>query len=248
VEAYTRLGQVLLAQGDRAGADKAWSAAVKAAHKGELSTGRYFAAQARFLQGDQVLVDFEKIKVAGDTKGLGKRLEQKSELLRKAAQVYGEVVEFRVSEWVTAALYKIGQSYELFADSLRDAAIPEGLSEVEEQAYRDQLAKFIVPIEERALEAYEGGYHKAIELRVFNTWTQKQREALTRLNDIEYPPLREAGAELSEAQVLPLPVAFGGLRRPQVAVAQTAPPIKAAQVARKREKARARPRASRGGK
>ncbi len=213
IEANTRLGQVLFAQGDRAGADKAWSAAVKAGRKMESGTGRYFAAHARFLQGDQVLAEFEKIKVAGDMKGLRKRLEQKSELLRKAAEVYGDVVDFRVSEWLTAALYKIGQSYESFADSLRDAPMPENLSETEAQAYRDELAKFIVPIEERALEAYEGGYHKALELRVFNTWTQKQREALTRLNDVEYPPLREAGAELAEAQVLPLPEPYVGLRR-----------------------------------
>jgi hypothetical protein len=87
------------------------------------------------------------------------------------------------------------------------------LNEAEEQAYRDELAKFIVPIEERALEAYESGYRKALELHVFNTWTQKQREALTRLNDVEYPPLREAGAGLSEAQLLPLPAPIVELRR-----------------------------------
>jgi hypothetical protein len=146
-------------------------------------------------------------------KGLRKRLEQKSELLRKASEVYGDVVDYHVAEWLTAALYKIGQSYELFAESLRDAPMPENLSEAEQQVYRDELAKFIVPIEERALEAYEGGYRKALELRVFNTWTQKQREALTRLNDVQYPPLREAGAELAEAQILPLPEPYDGLRR-----------------------------------
>jgi len=118
-----------------------------------------------------------------------------------------------VSEWLTAALYKIGQSYESFADSLRDAPMPENLSETEAQAYRDELAKFIVPIEERALEAYESGYRKALELHVFNAWTQKQREALTRLNDVEYPPLREAGAGLAEAQLLPLPAPISELRR-----------------------------------
>jgi cellulose synthase operon protein C len=243
VEAHTRLGQVLAAQGDLAGADKAWAAAVKAGKKGDVREGLYFAAQARFLQGDQVLVDFEKIKIAGDIKGLRKRLEQKSELLRKAAQVYGDVVEFRVSEWLTAALYKIGRSYELFADSLRDAPVPEGLSEAEDQAYRDELAKFIVPIEERALEAYEGGYRKALELRVFNTWTQKQREALTRLNDIEYPPLREAGADLAEARVLPLPVALDGLRRQPGAGA-----VQVAQAPTGKPGAASTPKKNRGGK
>lgn len=216
VEAYTRLGLVLLALGDRDGADKAWTQAAKTGRKAEPSA-RYYSAQARFSQGDQALAEFEKIKIGGDVKTLGKRLQQKSEQLRKAAEIYGDVVDYRVAEWVTAALYKIGESYEHFAESLRDAPIPPNLNPEEEQAYRDQLAQFIVPIEERALEAYENGYRKAVELRVFNAWTQKQREALTRLNDVEYPPLREAGAGLTEARLLPLPATIDGLRRAPLA-------------------------------
>ena len=72
---------------------------------------------------------------------------------------------------------------------------------------------FIIPMEERALEAYEGGYQKAIELRIFNRWTAQLREALTRLNDIAYPPLRESGGDLVEAPPLPMPEPLDGLRR-----------------------------------
>lgn len=213
VEAQTRLGKMLAAQGDADGADKAYAAAAKAGRKSDSPGARYYAAEARFQQGDQALAAFEQLKIEGDIAGLRKRLAHKSELLRKAADIYGDVVEYRVSEWVTAALYKIGQSYELFAESLRKAPVPPNLNENEEQTYRDELAKFIVPIEERALEAYESGYHKALELHVFNAWTQKQREALTRLNDVEYPPLREAGAGLAEGQLLPLPAPIPELRR-----------------------------------
>src|SRR5205085_582249 len=145
-----------------------WSVAAKAGRKTDNPGARYQGAEARFLQGDQALAEFEKIKIAGDVAGLKKRLAQKSELLRKAAEIYGDVVDYRVSEWLTAALYKIGQSYELFAESLRSAPVPPNLSEPEEQAYHDELSKFIVPIEERALEAYENGYRKALELHVFN--------------------------------------------------------------------------------
>ena len=160
-----------------------------------------------------VLAEFERIQIAGDGASLRKRLEQKSELLRRAASVYAEVVEFREAEWVTAALYKVGNSYELFAEALRNAPMPAGFNEEQSQAYRDQLAMFIVPIEERALEAYEGGYRKALELRVFNRWTQKLREGLTRLNEVEYPPLREMGAEMAQDTLLEPPAALVGLER-----------------------------------
>ena len=230
VEADTRLATVLLKKGDKRGAERALASAAQAAGKNgaKLSEGKYFAAQARFMQADQVLAEMDAIKIEGEPRTLGKRLEQKSELLRKASGLYLEVVEIRVAEWVTAALFKIGRSYELFADGLRSAPIPRGLSEDEEQSYRDQLGSFIVPIEERALEAYEGGYQKAIELEVLNKWTEELREGLTRLNEVQYPPLRELGAESVSEPALSVPEPLLGLRRGAEEPVKTASAEKAA--------------------
>jgi TolA-binding protein len=215
VEADTRLATVLLKKGDKRGAERALSSAASAGGKNgaKLNEGKYFAAQARFMQADQVLSEMEAIKIEGEPRTLGKRLEQKAELLRKASGLYLEVVELRVAEWVTASLFKIGRSYELFADGLRNAPIPKGLSEEEEQSYRDQLGMFIVPIEEKALEAYEGGYQKALELEVLNKWTEELRDGLTRMNEVQYPPLRELGAESVTESPLALPAPLLGLRR-----------------------------------
>lgn len=218
VEAQTRMGQVLLQAGDAEAADRALASAVRTASRSRgLDAGRYYAAQARYLQGERVLAEYETIEIAGDSAGLRGRLERKSELLRRAALVYADVVEMGVAEWVSASLYQIGRSYELFAEAMRAFELPEGLTEEEEQVYLDQLAMFIIPMEDRALEAYEGGYQKAIELRIFNTWTAKLREALTRLNDVQYPPLRETGGDLVEAPPLPMPAPLDGLRRGEAA-------------------------------
>jgi TolA-binding protein len=226
VEAGTRLALVLQKSGDARGADRALKDVATMAQRNaaQLGAGRYYAAQARFIQGDLVLAEFEKIQIGGERNTLEKRLQQKSELLRRASGVYGEVAELRVAEWVTAALFKIGQSYELFAEALRGAPIPEGLSEEQEAAYRDQLAMFVVPIEERALEAYEGGYRKALELRVFNRWTAKLREGLTRLNAVQYPPLREIGGGLAGDEVLAQPEPYTSLQRGTPASAAGAQP------------------------
>jgi TolA-binding protein len=244
IEAQTRLGNMLLAQGDAFNADKAWATAAKDGQRAQSAGARYFAAQARFQQGDRALAAFEKVAVEGDVNGLGKRLAHKGELLRKAAEIYGDVVSYRVSEWMTAALYKIGRSYELFAESLREVSVPPNLTEQEEQTYRDELAKFIVPIEEKALEAYESGYRKAIELHVFNAWTEKQRQALTRLNDVEYPPLREAGTQLSEGQPLPLPEPILELKRNAEPSQPTKQPAAAGNKNRAKSGRKAQPKAT----
>lgn len=216
IEASTRLAEVLAQSGDRGGADRALAEAVRLAtrQRGRLgASGRYYAAQARFLQAEELLRQFDAIAISGPTEGLRQRLEEKSELLRRAAEGFAGVVQLNVAEWATAALFRIGQSYERFAEALRNAPIPEGLSEEEEMAYTDQLSSFIIPIEERALEAYEGGYQKALELRIFNRWTARLREGLTRLNDVQYPPFREMGGEIAEGAPIPIPSHLDGLRR-----------------------------------
>jgi len=216
VEASTRLAQVLASAGDAEGSSRALTQSVRFARRQRNrlgDTGLYYAAQARYLQAEAILREYESIQIAGPMDGLRQRLERKSELLRRAAEAFADVVQFNVAEWVTAALFQIGRSYELYAEGLRGAPTPEGLTPEEEQAYFDQLQGFVIPIEERALEAYEGGYATALDLRIFNRWTAQLREGLVRLNDIQYPPLREMGGELAEGSPIPTPGHLDGLRR-----------------------------------
>jgi hypothetical protein len=216
IEASTRLAQVLTEAGDPRAAATALTSAVRLAERRRSALsdgGLYYGAQARFLQAEAILAEYQAIEIAGPMEGLRRRLEQKSELLRRAAEAFADVVSYRVAEWVTAALFQIGRSYELYAEGLRNAPTPEGLSEEEEQAYFDQLSSFVIPIEERALEAFEGGYANALELRIFNRWTARLREGLTRLNDVEYPPLREMGGDIADAAAIPVPAPLSALQR-----------------------------------
>lgn len=225
IEANTRMAEALTRAGDTSGAASALNQAVRLARRrrNQLNeTGLYYAAQARFRQAEGILAEYEAIQIAGPMDSLRQRLERKSELLRRAAEAFADVVQFQVAEYVTAALFQIGRSYELYAEGLRDTPTPEGLSEEEEMAYFDQLSSFVIPIEERALEAYEGGYQTALELRIFNRWTAQLREGLTRLNDVQYPPLREMGGDITDGAAIPMPQPLDGLRRgePEAAPAE----------------------------
>jgi len=211
LEARVRLAQALYGAKQTKAAEQAIAEAIHSAERQRKKLSpqaKYFLAQAKTLNADRILAEFRAIEIAGPTQGLSKRLTRKSELLREAALAYADVVELRAAVWATAALYKIGRSYELFADSLRNAPVPKGLNETEQQAYREQLESFIVPVEEKALQAYDNGYRKALSMQIYNAWTQKLREGLTRLNDVAYPPLRESGTELGtwSTQSLPQPL------------------------------------------
>jgi hypothetical protein len=146
-------------------------------------------------------------------KKLSQRLQQKATLLKQAATIFLDCVSMGVAEWSTAALYQIGHTYEAFATSLRNAPPPSNLSDADKEAYQAQIDSFVVPIEEKSLEAYESGWKKAVELGIFNSWTAKMREALGRLNAELYPPAKEIGIEVRSSAPAALPPLIPGPRR-----------------------------------
>ena len=70
----------------------------------------------------------------------------------------------------------------------------------EQQVYRDELEKVVVVVEEKAIDAYKGGYQKALQLGVYNEFTQKLRAALGRMSDQEFPAENEARARPAAAE------------------------------------------------
>jgi len=216
VQGWVLLATALVKTGDDRGADEALKAAVDIGkhRRGELGPdGKFAAARARYMEGERVLARFDKIEIQGDVKQLSARLKQKAELLKQASAVFLDVVSLGVAEWTTAALYQIGRTYEAFGKSLKEAPPPSGLSDADKEAYQQQIDEFVVPIEERSLDAYENGWKKAIELGIYNQWTAKMREALGRLNAELYPPFKEAGIETRSQGPMPLPPLIDSPRR-----------------------------------
>jgi tetratricopeptide (TPR) repeat protein len=215
-EALVRLATVRLRLGDERGSEAALASAMQVyrTYKRTLDdSGKYFAAKAHYMQGERVLADFGKIKIEGEVEQLKGRLKKKSELLKKAADTFLETAEMGVAEWTTASLYQIGVTYESFSKALLDSPPPATLNAEQKELYSQQIDEFVVPIEEKSLEAYESGWQKALELGIFNQWTAKMREALGRLNTELYPPLAETGFELRSRGPSALPPLIDAPRR-----------------------------------
>lgn len=216
IEALVRLATVRIKRNDERGAASALDRALNVykLSRGQLNDeGKYFAAKARYMQGERILAQFSKVKIEGDVKQLKQRLKQKSDLLKRAADTFLQTAEMGVAEWTTASLYQIGFTYDSFAKALLNSPPPPSLSDEEKELYQQSIEEFVIPIEERGLEAYESGWKKAIELGIFNSWTAKMRDALGRLNSELYPPLNETGFSLRSKGQAPLPPLIDGLRR-----------------------------------
>lgn len=155
-----------------------------------------WAAEARYYQGELMFKEYEKISLDVKPKLLSKTLKRKSELLGKAQAVYLSVIDYEDLKWATASLYRVGQIYDSFAEALRTAPTPSGLSEAEANAYREALDTYVIEIEEKAIELFSAGYQKAIQMQVYDSYTKKIREALGRLASQQYPPERESRSDV----------------------------------------------------
>jgi TolA-binding protein len=204
VEALARQADADLNAGNDAGAKEAAAKALATFKSGgkKRSTGdrgedaAYYAAEARYIQGELVFHDYERLKIAGKPKQLAKVLEEKAKRLEEAKQVYLDVVTYQSPEWATAALLRIGQGYEAYAKAMRNAPVPKDLTEEEQQVYRDELEKVVVVIEDKAIDAYKSGYARALQIGVYNKHTQSIHEALSRLAENEYPKEAELRASI----------------------------------------------------
>ena len=209
VEAHTRAGRSELQAGDLKQAAEHFETALKLYRRlsGKARAAEQaWAAEARYYQGELIFRRFERIQLDVKPSKLRRTLDSKTKLLAEAQNVYLDVVDFGDPQWATAALYRIGRVYEQFAESLRQAPTPPGLSQEEAEMYRQELEVYVIEIEEQAIQLYTTGYKKALELGVYNQYTSQIREALGKLDSANYPPSIEARAKVRFGD-RPLPVA-----------------------------------------
>jgi TolA-binding protein len=201
IEALERQGVAHLKAGQERRAEDPLKRCIAMYKKSGLKGGpaANAAAHARYLEGEAIFHEFERVQLAKEARKLKRTLDEKSALLEKSKAVFVDVVTFNDPEWATAALYRIGDGYERFAKALREAPIPPGLDEQSQQIYREELEKVVVVVEEKAIDSYRGGYKKALDLNVYNEFTQKLRQALGRLSDQEFPAENEARSRPSPA-------------------------------------------------
>jgi TolA-binding protein len=197
VEAYTRAGRTSLRLGQQKRAKEAFVTAQKiwkAASGKEKKEATTWAAEARYYEGELIFRDYEKVSLDVKPALLEKTLKTKGKLLADAEKVYTSVIDYQDLKWATAALFRVGQVYDGFAEALATAASkpPGGLTADQVQAYQDAINAYVVDIQDKAVTLYTAGYQKAIQMQVYDEYTAKIREALGRIAADKFPPEKES--------------------------------------------------------
>lgn len=184
VEAIYYLAQIAKAEGDDARYFKLQEQIIQAhTAYGEKGTvvDPVYAAEAAFRLAERVDARYRAIRLQLPMERMARLLDEKAAQLKLVEDAYSKVVLFKDPFWSSAALHKIGEAYQEFANALFDAPIPPELTEEEAEIYRFELEDQAFPIEEKAMQYWRRNLDLAIELGISNEWVQLSRERLIRL-------------------------------------------------------------------
>lgn len=180
---------------------KAADAALKAFElpAGKAGRSAYYAAQAMFYKAEYDYDDFGLLSLTNVKKmsGLLPMLQKKAEALKKAEVGYFAVVDATSAgqgrAYAAAAMYKVGMLYYEFKEDLFKAPIPtaiKGNAELED-AYRLEIEKIAVPIEEQALSGLRNAINVAHNLGVYNKWSKLAGDRAAEVSPKEYPTVEK---------------------------------------------------------
>ncbi len=237
VEAYLKLAKANNEIGRSRDASRAYRDAVNVYQKEKNPAATPFAAEAQFQLVELEFEKFNKVTITGNTTQQKRSIEKKAKLLKEIEGKYGEILGFKQVDWTMASLYRVGNLYQNFANSIVAAPCPQ---EIKRQArslgmtkeevcdeYRILLEEQSFTIEDKAVAAYETTITKARELQVKNEWTKKTLVALNKLRRAQWPLQKDAklyvDAEPVPAPPLLAPDGAGLFLAPESAAPEPAP-------------------------
>lgn len=150
-------------------------------------SGISYAAKAQFELTQAKFEEFNKIEFRMPQRALAASIERKAKLLKELKDDYFSIIDLGDAEVGVKSLYHVGLIYQNFSLALFNAPVPNGLSMEQEQMYQEELQNRALPIEQKAIEAYEKAITKAFELNVYNDWTVKAYDNLTQYKPDKYP-------------------------------------------------------------
>jgi len=232
VEAYLRMAQAYDKQKDEKNSRVQYELAVKEYQRRESPKAAPYAAEAQFQLVERESAKFRALVINGTSKEQKKALLKKAEELKKVEQRYMSVLSFKQIEWTLAALFRVGQLYQDFADKLSRAPCPPDVRKAARSMgatanevcdeYRVMLEEKAAGIEDKAVMAFETTVTRAREFQVANRWTKQTLLALNKLRAKSWPIQKDA-KDFIDVFALGLPPQLNADAIPVTLVAQGSP-------------------------
>ena len=166
-------------------AKKDYPNAFKIAQKvvgGGADVDGHFKSQARFIQAQVLLQEFEDQSLRTSVERLPAVIQLKTGKLEKAQKAFQAVISYGNPQLSIESMMKLAFLYESFVKSLREMPLPRGLTDKDGPAFREEMENLALPMEDRVVETLAQAKDATANLQVFNGTRLKIQHELDRLN------------------------------------------------------------------
>lgn len=137
----------------------------------------WLAAWAAFTLAEPSYDEFAAIKL---TQPLKRSLTAKTTAMKTALGRYEKVAAIGVSEYATAANYKIGQMYRVLAKDMLESERPKGLDDLELEQYDLLLEEQALPYEDQAIDILIANTD-LVKDNIYDKWVKQSFAELAQL-------------------------------------------------------------------
>ena len=201
IEAYWVMAKMAKRRGDMRGYKRLLNKVVSEFDARGIEPGTRaadYAAQIVFMRVNPKYQRYKAINnFAGPLKKVGGKIKEKKRLLTELEKDYSGVLRYKSAQWSAAAVYRLAEIYEQFAQALFDTPVPEfkklpeDMREEAQDKYKDQLDTFANPLQNMALKRYKAMVANAAKVKIVNKWVKKARERLNSYEPQNYPLIKE---------------------------------------------------------
>jgi len=121
----------------------------------------YAKAKARFIQAQILEKEFDQQNVKSQIDRFTTVFAIKTEKMDKAQQAYQSAIRYGDPKVAVQSLVQLSKLYEKYVYTLKNMPIPSGLPENEADAFRKEMDKLALPIEEKGVETMAEALNQA---------------------------------------------------------------------------------------
>jgi cellulose synthase operon protein C len=161
---------------------------------------RLAEAHARFVMLESFYRRYQALQFKRVASFKSERV-QKEKRLFELEKAYTAVLALGEPTFAVASLTRIGQLYADFAANISALPDPPGLDESQLNLFRGELeSRYVFPVEEKAVEAFEKAVEKGTELRLLNQWVTLAQDKLNVYRPGRFQPAKTFPFQVAEIQ------------------------------------------------
>jgi hypothetical protein len=133
------------------------------------------AAEATFILAENQLAFDDLAPLTGAMREQQRQLQAALERIRTVRPAYMEIMGYKSSKWMVAALYRTGAIYMQVATILRNSPVPSDLPHGEDvlDAYKNAIDEYVERFESEALSTWSKAVEEARKKEVDTDWSQR---------------------------------------------------------------------------